>query len=84
MQAMTEVEAYQVLLDIFQEVFMRSDIQLKPETTAKDVDGWNSFRQVEILLSLEERLAIKFTSKEMDVLSCVGDLVERIVAKTAT
>ena len=80
---MTEAEAYQVLSDVFQEVFLRSDVQLKPETTAKDVDGWNSFRQVEILLSLEERLAIKFTSKEMDTLSCVGDLVQRIVAKTA-
>jgi acyl carrier protein len=57
---------------------------LTPETTAHDVSGWNSFRQVEIILEVEERFAIKLTTSDVDKLECVGDLVTIIAAKTGS
>lgn len=78
---MDDGEVYQILRETFEEIFERSDISLKSETTAKDVEGWDSFKQVEILMLIEEKLGIKFTSKEMDSLSCVGDLADKIAAK---
>ncbi len=41
-----EAEIYQRLTEIFHEVFSRDDITLRPDLTAKDVAGWDSFRQV--------------------------------------
>jgi acyl carrier protein len=77
-----ESEVYTELTGIFHEVFLRDDIVLAPQMTAKDVDGWDSFKQIEILVSLEEKYGIKFRTKELDGLANVGDLVRTVLAKT--
>ena len=69
-----ESEIYAALTDIFHEVFMRDDIVLAPAMTAKDVDGWDSYKQIEILMAVEEKYGIKFRTKELDSLANVGDL----------
>jgi acyl carrier protein len=79
----TDAEIYGALTEIFHEVFMRDDIALKPELTAKDVSGWDSFKQIEIIISSEERFGVKFNTKELDSLQSVGDLVTVIQRKTA-
>jgi len=78
----TEAEIYKSMTEIFHEVFMRDDIVLSPELTAKDVTGWDSFKQVEIIISSEEQYGIKFTTKELDNLQSVGDLVSLVKQKT--
>lgn len=78
-----ETLIYGALTEIFRDVFMRDDLALKPELTAKDVTGWDSFRQIEIVLAAEERFGIKFSTRELDSLRNVGDLVRVISAKIA-
>jgi len=78
----TESEIYDALNVIFREVFLRDDIVLAPETTASDVDGWDSYKQIEILLAVEEKYGIKFRTKELDALTNVGDLARTVLAKT--
>jgi acyl carrier protein len=77
---MTESEIYPVLSEIFRDVFMR-DVALRPELTAKDVPGWDSFKQIEIIVALEEHYNIKFHTRELDSLRSVGDLVTVLSAK---
>jgi acyl carrier protein len=77
---MTDAEIYPVLNEIFRDVFMR-DVALRPELTAKDVPGWDSFKQIEIIVALEERYNIKFHTRELDNLRSVGDLVTVLSAK---
>ena len=48
---------------------------------AKHVAGWDSFKQIEIIMAAEERFAIRLTTREMDGLHSVGDLVRVIVGK---
>jgi acyl carrier protein len=45
------------------------------ETAAKDVEGWDSMKQVMILLAVEETFEIELTTPELDDLQNVGDLV---------
>ena len=78
---MAEAEIYAALEEIFHDVFMRDDIKLKPETTAKDVAGWDSFKQIEIILAVESQYHIKFNTRELDSLQSVGDLVRTIAGK---
>ena len=80
---MSEAEIYAFLTDTFHDVFMRDDIVLKPELSAKDVEGWDSFKQIEILLATEERFGIKFSTREVDSLQNVGDLARLVAAKTS-
>jgi acyl carrier protein len=80
---MTEPESYVFLTDVFHDVFMRDDITLSPTLGADDVEGWDSFKQIEIIVAVQERCGIKFRSRELDGLTCVGDLAALIVAKTS-
>jgi acyl carrier protein len=78
----TEGEIYPALTTIFHDVFLRDDLTLSAETNAKDVAGWDSFKQIEIIMASEEQWKIRFSTRELDGLRCVGDLVRTIAAKT--
>lgn len=78
----TESEIYPALTTIFHDVFLRDDLALRPELTAKDVQGWDSFKQIEIIMASEEQWKIRFSTRELDALQSVGDLVRIIAAKT--
>jgi acyl carrier protein len=78
----SEPEIYRDLTEIFHDVFMRDDLVLKATLSAKDVQGWDSFKQIEIIMAIEERFGMKFTTRELDSLQNVGDLVRVVAAKT--
>ena len=79
---MADADFYPALTEIFQDVFMRDEMRLSPELTAKDVPGWDSFKQIEIIIAIEERYNIKFHTRELDSLNNVGDLARTVAAKT--
>ena len=78
---MTEAEIYDALTEIFREAFMRDDLELHPSMSSADVSGWDSFKQIEIIVAAEERFGIKLSSRELDSLQNVGDLVRAIAAR---
>jgi acyl carrier protein len=81
---LNQSDIYQGLTQIFHDVFMRGDIVLTPELTAKDVADWDSFKQIEIVMATEERFGIKLSTREIDGLKNVGDLVGVIVRRTGS
>ena len=78
-----QAKIYADLTEIFNDVFMRDDMTLTPELSAKDVAGWDSFKQIEIMVSVEERFGIKLNTREIDSLRNVGDLAEVIMKKAS-
>ncbi|HBK07854.1 MAG TPA: acyl carrier protein [Acetobacteraceae bacterium] len=77
----TEAEIYRGLNEIFSDVFMRDDLTLTPALNAKDVKGWDSFKQIEIIMASEEKWGIKFNTRELDALRTLGDLAKMIETK---
>jgi acyl carrier protein len=80
---MSTSEIYAALTEIFRDTFLNDDMELTPALSAKDVDGWDSFKQIEIILATETRFGIRLTTKEIDNLSCVGDLAAVIAGHQA-
>jgi acyl carrier protein len=78
---MTESQLYAALTEIFQIVLMRDELVLTPELSAKDVPGWDSFKQIEILIATEQRFVIRISTREVDRLKTVGDLATVVAAK---
>ena len=78
---MTETEILAELTEILREAFGDDALTVTPETTAKDVPGWDSIRMVSILIAVEDRFGIKTRSREIDRLRSVGDFVTLIRAK---
>ena len=77
----TEANIYADLTVIFRDIFMRDDMALTPELTARQVQGWDSFKQIEIIMACEEKWGIKFSTRELDSLRCVGDLAKLVGVK---
>jgi acyl carrier protein len=76
-----EAAIYAGMAEISSDVFERDDLRLSAPTSAQDIEGWDSLRQIMILVSVEERFGIKFTTREMDSMRCIGDLVRLIATK---
>ncbi len=84
MSATADAAIYEALTEIFNDVFLRDDMRLTPELSAAEVPGWDSFKQIEIMIAVEERFGFKLTTKEIDSLGNVGDLANTIARKKAT
>jgi acyl carrier protein len=75
---MTDAEIYEQLTEIIRDVLMDFDLVLRPDLTAKEVDGWDSYKMIEILVAVEGHFGLKVKSKELDDMENVGDLVTLI------
>lgn len=75
-------EVYNNLTLLFRDIFMRDNIVLQPSMSAKDISGWDSFKQMQIIISVEEFFGVTISTKILDRLQTVGDLAEAIVALT--
>lgn len=80
---MTEAEILSGLTDIFRETFDDDSIELTMNTTADDIDRWDSFNHINILVAVEEQFKIKFQTAEIEGLKNVGEFVHLIEKKTA-
>jgi acyl carrier protein len=75
-------EILQRLNNTFQEVFDDEDLRVSRETTAANVDGWDSLMHVRLILSIEKEFKVRFSSSEVAALKTVGDLADLIAAKS--
>jgi acyl carrier protein len=77
---MEETQIYARLTEVFEDVF-DEDIQVTPELTARDVDGWDSLTHIRLILTVEKAFKVKFTTSEIGKLQNVGELVELIKSR---
>ncbi len=69
------------LESIFEMVFDQTGLQIKPETTSNEVEGWDSMSHVTLLLAVEDHFKIEFKSFEIANLNNVGALVSLVEKK---
>ena len=67
--------------EIFREELEQEDLVLSDETTADDVDGWDSLSHVHLVAAMEEAFGIEFKSREILSWDNVGDLIDSIEKK---
>jgi acyl carrier protein len=79
---MDKEHIYTRLALIFEDVFDEDSIDVTPELTAKDVDGWDSLTHIRLMLTVEKAFKIKFSTSEIGKLENVGDLAALIEART--
>ena len=69
------------LTEVFQQVFEDDELAITRETTAADIESWDSLMHVSLLLAVEKRFRIRFSSSDVSSLMNVGMLVDLINAK---
>jgi acyl carrier protein len=79
--AVTADDIYERIAPIFRDVFDDDALTIGPETTAADVEGWDSLAHIRLIVSVERSFGIKFTAAEVGALENVGDFVALIGSK---
>lgn len=75
------MDTMDTLTEVFRQVFDDPEIKLTPETTADDVEGWDSLSHVNLIMAVETRFDIRFKPKEVLSFKNVGDLARCVDSK---
>jgi acyl carrier protein len=70
------------LVPIFREALDDDHLILTLETTAKDVDGWDSFTHTQLIAAIEEHYGIHFRLKDIMKFKNVGDMCRAVLLST--
>ena len=77
---MTREEVYQRLTNVFCDVFDDDTISLTDETTAEDIDGWDSFEHINLVVAVQEEFSFKIPVGKVVTMKNVGEMVDIILA----
>lgn len=66
------------LQEVFRDVFDDESIVLRDGMTAKDIEGWDSLMNINLIIAIEERFRVKFAAAEISALKDRGQNVESL------
>ena len=74
---MTEQMIFERLNDVFRDIFDDDSITVGRETTADDIEDWDSLEHIRLIGAVEREFGVKFTMKN------VGEMADIIAERTA-
>lgn len=75
---MDEKQIFSVIETIFFDVFDDNTLVITRDTSAADIDEWDSLEQINLLTAMEKKFNLKFTLSDVRNLKNVGDLADLI------
>ena len=78
---MTREEIYTRLNTVFQDVFDDESIRVTDATTDDDIEDWDSFEHINLVVAVEKEFGIKFSMGQTNKLKNVGEMVDIILSK---
>jgi acyl carrier protein len=65
---------------IFREELDLPDLQISPQSTPSDVDGWDSLATIRIVAAVEREFDREFEAAQIESIRSMGDLISMIAA----
>jgi len=75
---MNSKEMLSQIEEIFHDQLDDETIILTPETTAEDIDDWDSLTHIMLVVAVEKQFKVKFTSNEILSWKNVGEMMDCI------
>jgi acyl carrier protein len=69
------------LNEIFEDIIDEGPVSLSEKTVSRDVDGWDSLTNIQLVVAIEKHFNIRFTSEEIPSWKNVGDMIDCIILK---
>ena len=79
---MTEVEVIAKLEQVFRDIFDEEELTINNETTAEDIEDWDSLAHINLVVATEKEFDVKFALGELQTLQNVGDMVDLVIRKS--
>lgn len=76
---MTREEVYERLVAVFRDVLDDETIELQDSTVADDVEGWDSFEHINLVVAVEEEFKFKIPMGKVVGMKNVGEMVDIIL-----
>lgn len=76
---MTREEVFEIITDIFRDVFDDDELVIGDETNSEDIEDWDSLEHIELVINMEKRFSLKFNIKEVNKLENVGQMADLIM-----
>ena len=76
---MSREEVFSRLTKIFREVFDDENIELREDTTAVDIDDWDSFEHVNLIVGIEDEFSLKIPADRVLAIQNVGEMADLIL-----
>ncbi len=80
---MEKADALRKVQEIFIDILDNDDIVLTYNSSANDVDEWDSLNHIQLVVAIEKAFKIRFTSQEIQRWKNVGEMLDCIIAKNA-
>ena len=80
---MTREEVFATLNEVFQDVFDDESITVNEETTADDIEDWDSLEHINLIAAVEQEFGMKFTMGQGVTMKNVGEMAEIIMSQIA-
>lgn len=71
------------MTEIFRDVLDNDSIELSRETTAEDIDEWDSLAHIGLIVAIEKHFKLKFSMMDVKPLKNVGEFIDLIQRKQA-
>ncbi|MEI6124445.1 MAG: acyl carrier protein [Bacteroidota bacterium] len=78
---MEKAEILKQITEIFKDVLDNENIVLTNQSTANDIEEWDSLAHIHLVVAIERGFKIRFSSKEIQSWDNVGEMVDCILAK---
>lgn len=78
---MTREEILVQVTSLLRDLLDNDSLELTLETSASEVDGWDSVTHVSLLVAVQQHFGVKFRTAELEGLRNVGQLVDLIHAR---
>lgn len=75
-------EVYDRLNEVFRDVFDNDSITVNENTTANDIDEWDSLEHIHLVDAVESEFNMKFTMKEVSSMKNVGEMAQIIAERS--
>ena len=80
---MTREEVFATLNEGFQDVFDDESITVNEETTADDIEDWDSLEHINLIAAVEQEFGMKFTMGQVVTMKNVGEMADIIMSQIA-
>ena len=78
---MTRKELLEAVAEILRDIFDDDTLEVTESTCSDDVEDWDSFEQINILVAIQDRFGIQFSLDDVSDLKDVGDTLDLIESK---
>jgi len=75
---MNRIDTLELINEIFEDTLDEIESKIEESTTADDVEEWDSLTHIQLVVAVEKKFGLRFTSTEIQSWKNVGEMIDCI------